>query len=154
MKTIRYSLIVPVIMLLMGCPNKNDTNKSSCINEDNLATANTCLSATVITQGNPFPNPVSSGGTVKLKMKLAGVDAQMNVLNATVKTKIFSLNGQLVTQQSIGNFPTSASFQDIPIWQNVNVSAGIYLLEITADFGACGYKKICLEGNKRIEVIN
>lgn len=138
----------------MGCPNGGSQEPiSNCVNEDNLAKEETCFAATVLEQGNPFPNPVQSGGTVKLKMKIGAVDNNFTPITASILTKVFSsTTGQLVTQQNVGTVPPSSSFQDIPIWTNINVASGTYLLEVTVDVGACGTKKICLEGTKRVVV--
>lgn len=138
---------------MVGCHGGENQNSSSgCVNEDNLATAETCFAATVLVQGNPFPNPVQSGGTVKLRMKIGAVDNNFTPISASISTKVLSVSGQLVTQQNVGSVPPSSSFQDVPIWTNINVASGTYLLEVTVDLGACGTKKICLDGTNRVVV--
>ena len=141
-----------MICAILVCFSCDPEPNSSCVNEDNLANETSCLAATVLMQGNPFPNPVQSGGTVKLKMKIGAVDSQINTLSAMISTKVFSISGQLITQQNAGTVQSSGSYQDIPIWTNVSVASGTYYLEVTVNVGVCGSKTICLS-DKQIIVI-
>lgn len=153
MKTLKYFYFFFLALILMGCPNNgNQEANSSCFNTENLAKDNSCFAATVLDQGNPFPNPVQSGGTVKLKMKIGAVDNNFIPITASISTKVFSsTSGQLVTQQSAGTVPPSSGFQDVPIWTNISVASGTYYLEVTVDVGTCGSRSICLK-DKRIVV--
>jgi hypothetical protein len=152
MKLVLKLIFVYSLFAIIGCPNRSN-DKSTCINEDNLAKENTCFAATVLIQGNPFPNPIQTGSTLKLKMKIGAVNNNFSPISCSISTKVFSsTNGQLVMQQNIGSVPNSTNFQDIPIWSNINVAAGTYFLEITINAGDCGSKKICL-ADKRIVVV-
>lgn len=154
MKFAKLLILLASAVAFMGCPNSgNQEPSSSCVNEDNLALEESCFAATVIEQGNPFPNPLQSGGTANLKMKIGAVDNNFNPIPASISTKVFSsTSGQLITQQNVGTVPPSSSFQNVPIWTNINVAAGSYYVEVTIDVGACGKKTICLS-DKRITVI-
>jgi len=125
----------------------------ACTNEEKLALENTCFAATALTQGSPFPNPVQTGGTVKLKMKIGGVNSQYSPIPAVISTRVLSsVTGALVTQQTQPAIQPSSNFQDVPIWTNIAVAPGIYVLEVTVNLGDCGFKRICLSGEQRIVV--
>lgn len=156
----KTSLFIPIcigisIFIMASKCNKGEPPiNSSCLNtnEDNLAKESACFAATIYTQGNPFPSPITTGGTVKLKMKIAAIDAQLMPLSATVTTKVFNaVTGQLVSQTNVGTIQSSSSIQDVPVWNNVNVSAGTYYLEVLINVAVCGSKSICLS-DKRIVV--
>jgi len=150
MKLLKYVICALFIGGLMGCPSNDDNSSSSCINEDNLARESACFAATVIDNGNLFPNPVQVGSTVNLNMKIAAVDSNLNPITATISTKVFSINGQFVTQQNINTVQSDSNYQNVPVWTNVNVAAGAYFLEVTVDVGPCGSKTICLSKNRLI----
>jgi hypothetical protein len=53
--------------------NKDDPYSASCVDAENLSRDTTCFSATVLTQGVPYFNPVNRGDNVFLKMKIAAI---------------------------------------------------------------------------------
>lgn len=153
MKSLNYFILLIGMFIYLGCSGGgNGEPNSSCVNKENIGESNSCLAATVLVQGNPFPSPIQSGGTVNLQMKIGAVDSNFTPISASISTKVFSSStGQLVTQQNAGTVSSSANFQNVPVWTNINVASGTYYLEVTIDVGVCGSKTICLS-EKRIIV--
>jgi hypothetical protein len=98
-----------------------------------------------------YPNPVQKGGTVKLDMSCGAATRDMKFVSTSIRVYICNMNGQTVSNFTVGPFPPNSSIQQIPIWSNVNVAAGTYLVTVVADLGPCGTKK--LVSNVKIVVV-
>lgn len=90
----------------------------------------------------PYPNPVSRGGALKLDMSCGGATRNMQFINTSMQVSICNTNGQQVTSFTVGPFPPNSNIQQVPIWSNVNVAAGTYLVTVVADLGPCGTKTL------------
>ncbi len=88
----------------------------------------------------PYPNPVSKGGTVKLDMTCGVASRNMQFQSTSVQVTVCNSLGQVVSSFTAGPFPPNSSIQQIPIWSNVNVAAGTYLITVVTDLGLCGTK--------------
>jgi hypothetical protein len=151
MKNLTFLFLITIFFICSSskCNNGATNSSSSCLNEDNLALESTCFSATVLKQGNPFPNPVGVGSTLSLSMKIAVIGSPLALLPANISTKIFAYGtGQLVGQFNVGTVQSSNTYQNVPVWTNINVASGYYYIEVTADAGPCGSKTICLKDFK------
>lgn len=152
MKNLIYLFLFAICTICTSskCNSSGNPSDSSCKNEDKLALESACYSATVLMQGNPFPNPVLAGNNLNLSMKIAAIGNPLALLPATISTKIFGINGQLVAQLNSGTVQSNSNFQNVPIWTNINVASGTYYLEVTVNTGPCGSKTICLKDKKII----
>lgn len=153
-KGVMFIVALLLLALVPACKSTGGASDRACSNEEKLGLEDTCFAVTLLTQGSRFPNPVQAGGTVKLKMKIGAIsNPQLSPIPATVSTRVLSsVTGALVTQQTQPAIPSMGNFQDVPIWTNIAVAPGIYVLEVTVNVGGCGFKKICLSGDQRIVV--
>jgi hypothetical protein len=90
----------------------------------------------------PYPNPVAKGGTVKLDMSCGVASRNMQFLSTSFHVSVCNSLGQHVTSFTAGPFPPNSNIQQVPIWSNVNVAAGQYLITVVADLGPCGTKTL------------
>lgn len=142
--------ILIAALAVTGCKKKEtspDKPAASCVAVDTLALNDGCLAASVLAStGNTFPNPSSSNDPVKMKLKIAGVDSALSLIDASVTTQLWSMNGQAVGTQS-SQVASASAMQDVTIWQSAStpVASGLYFVGVTVDLGVCGKKTICLE---------
>lgn len=93
---------------------------------------------------NHFPNPVINGGNINLKMKIVAVGettpgGSLIRLSAIISSKMLDSNGRFVDQQNVGTVQSMSTYQNVPIWNNINApAAGVYSLEVTVSVGDCG----------------
>lgn len=90
----------------------------------------------------PYPTLVQRGGTVKLDMSCGVASRNMQFLSTSLHVSVCNLLGQHVTSFTAGPFPPNSNIQQVPIWSNINVAAGQYLVTVVADLGPCGTKTL------------
>ena len=157
MKRVKYLILSLVAVAFIQCGGGGGGgggggSSASCTNQENLASGDGCIAASILQEGYPFPSPIQQGSQLKLKIKYGAFDNNAAPITGTITTKVFSFNGQLVATVNSGSITTSAAWQDVVVWNNVSGAAGQYFLEVTINAGACGTKTICL-ADKRFNIV-
>lgn len=98
-----------------------------------------------------YPNPVEKGGTVKLDMTCGAATRNMQFVSTGLRVYVCNVLGQTVSNHTVGPFPPNSSIQQVPVWSNINVAAGTYLVTVVADMGPCGTKTLVL--NSKLVVV-
>lgn len=91
---------------------------------------------------NSYPNPVSNGGTAKIRAVVGAINQMYQPIPISITIKIYGINGQLVNT-SIYTPQQTLAAQEIPLWANINAAAGIYSVQIVVNKGVCGSEKVC-----------
>ena len=78
-----------------------------------------------------FPNPSTRNSVVKERINLCVMDTNNQLHQATIRSKVYNINGQLVyTKAELHD--SSPSF-DMVVWNTGNVASGIYIIKTRAE---------------------
>lgn len=152
-KIISLSTILGVIFIISSLVSS--CNEESCCgnNSSDIVPNGECWISDCRLENNklPYPNPVKSGGTIKLDLTCGAILRNMQFVNITYKVYVCSLNGQLVSSTTVGPIPSNSNIQQIPVLTNVSFAAGEYFLTVIAELSSCGTKRVIC--NSKIVVI-